>query len=132
MAKFQIQKNFLTKHLTNRFLCTIFYFVKGTKPDDQMETSVGTRGSDSLLHSLSSGLWAPRFSLECPISFSPFLPFGTLGNTAGNGGVFFILIHLHKIDWIYIYLYTNICGLFYLGQPMRDNGLQLCIRTTCN
>ena len=55
-----------------------------------METSVGTRGSDSLLHSLSSGLWAPRFSLECPISFSPFLPFGTLGNTAGDSGVFFI------------------------------------------
>ena len=35
-------------------------------------------------------LWTlvPAPSLECPISFSPFLPFGTLGNTAGNGGVF--------------------------------------------
>ena len=81
--------------MTNRFLCTILYFVKGTKPNDQMETSVGTRGSDSLLHSLSSGLWAPRFSLECPISFSPFLPFGTLGNTAGDGGVFLFIFYIY-------------------------------------
>ncbi len=27
-------------------------------------------------------------SLECPISFSPFLPFGTLENTASDGGIF--------------------------------------------
>ncbi len=51
---------------------------------------VGSRDSDSLLHSLSSGLWAPTLfiGLECPISFSPFLPFGAFGNTAGDGGVF--------------------------------------------
>ena len=29
-----------------------------------------------------------NLGLECPISFSPFLPFGTLETTAGNGGVF--------------------------------------------
>ena len=58
------------------------------------KTSVGTRGSDSLLHSLSSGLWCPHQSLECPISFSPFLPFGTLENTAGNGGVFLLYIDI--------------------------------------
>ena len=92
----------LTKHLTNRFLYTIFSFVKGIKPDDQMETSVGTRGSDSLLHSLSSGLWAPNTSLECPISFSPFLPFGTLGNTAGDGGVFFFTNRYAKSRLIHV------------------------------
>ena len=41
-----------------------------------------------ILSPLDSG--TPEASLECPISFSPFLPFGALGNTAGNGGVFLI------------------------------------------
>ena len=119
--------------MTNRFLCTIFYFVKGIKPDDQMETSVGTRGSDSLLHSLSSGLWFPRFSLECPISFSPFLPFGTLGNTAGDGGVFFISFGvLHKIHWIDVDFYTNICRLLNRFQPPNHNRLQICITGACH
>ena len=34
LYKLLAQKIFLTKHLTNRFLYTIFKFVKGTKPDD--------------------------------------------------------------------------------------------------
>ena len=41
-----------------------------------------------ILSPLDSG--PQNISLECPISFSPFLPFGTLGNTAGDSGVFFI------------------------------------------
>ena len=81
-----------------------------------VKTSVGFRGSDSLLHSLSSGLWAPRLSLECPISFSPFLPFGTLGNTAGNGGVFFVYrTKLHKVDWVHINFNTDVRRLLYTG-----------------
>ena len=36
MDKNIILKFFLTKHLTNRFLYTIFLIVKGAKPDDQM------------------------------------------------------------------------------------------------
>ena len=43
-----------------------------------------------ILSPLDSG--TPAHSLECPISFSPFLPFGTLGNTAGNGGVFLLSV----------------------------------------
>ena len=43
-----------------------------------------------ILSPLDSG--PQNISLECPISFSPFLPFGTLGNTAGDGGVF--LLHI--------------------------------------
>lgn len=35
--KNKIQKIFLTKHLTNRFLYTILRIVKGVKPDDRCE-----------------------------------------------------------------------------------------------
>ena len=65
-------------------------------------------------------LWTldPEPSLECPISFSPFLPFGTLGNTAGNGGVFYFTVVLHKVYWIDIDFYANIGRLTHLGQPM--------------
>ena len=82
-----------------------------------VKTSVGFRGSDSLLHSLSSGLWAPRLSLECPISFSPFLPFGTLGNTAGNGGVFLFT----KLNYIKLIGLTSILTRMFAGCFTRDN-----------
>ena len=38
-------------------------------------------------------LWTlgPKFGLECPISFSPFLPFGAFGNTAGKPAAFFYI-----------------------------------------
>ena len=85
-----------------------------------METSVGTRGSDSLLHSLSSGLWAPKTSLECPISFSPFLPFGTLGNTAGDGGVF-LQIYRFKDGYIKLIGFTSILTRMFAGCFTRDN-----------
>ena len=62
-------------------------------------------------------------SLECPISFSPFLPFGTLGNTAGDGGIFFQYDQLHKVYGIYIDFNTYVGGTFYFIQPMRNNGL---------
>lgn len=58
-------------------------------------------------------------SLECPISFSPFLPFGTLENTAGDGGIFL----LHKVYGIDVYSNTNVGGLLYPGQPFGYNGL---------
>ena len=114
--------------MTNRFLCIIFRFVKGTKPDDQMETSVGTRGSDSLLHSLSSGLWAPKFSLECPISFSPFLPFGTLGNTAGDGGVFFICTTYIKFIGLTSILTRMFTGCFTDASQCDTIGCRFAVR----
>ena len=42
-----------------------------------------------ILSPLDSG---PRTKFRMPISFSPFLPFRAFGNTAGNGGAFFILL----------------------------------------
>ena len=48
----------------------------------------GIQTPSYILSPLDSG--PQKLSLECPISFSPFLPFGAFGNTAGNGGVFFI------------------------------------------
>ena len=39
------------------------------KPRRRGENPMGFRDSDSLLHSLSSGLWAPQDSLECPFLF---------------------------------------------------------------
>ena len=38
-------------------------------------------------------LWTlgPKLGLECPISFSPFLPFGAFGNTGGKPPAFFYL-----------------------------------------
>ena len=79
--------------MTNAFGCIIFRFVKGVKPDDRtLKCSWGPEIPDSLLHSLSSGLWTPT-KFRMPISFSPFLPFRAFGNTAGNGGAFFCLLN---------------------------------------
>ena len=64
-----------------------------------------------ILSPLDSG--PQKTSLECPISFSPFLPFGTLGNTAGDGGVFLFIVYLHKIHWIDVDFNANIHRLFY-------------------
>ena len=37
--------------------------------------------------------FGPRNKFRMAISFSPFLPFGPFGNTAGNGGVFLHIIY---------------------------------------
>ncbi len=84
---------FLTKLLTNRFLYTIFRFVSGGQ--SLMTGCESNRGDQRFrLPPTFSLLWTrgPSISLECPFSFSPFLPSGAPGNTAGNGVVFF-----HKI-----------------------------------
>ncbi len=80
---------FLTKRLDK--LLFVYYISNRQRGNTRRlatKVTMESRGSDSLLHSLSSGLWVPKYILECPISFSPFLPFGAFGNTAGNGGVF--------------------------------------------
>ena len=90
-----------------------------------VKTSVGTRGSDSLLHSLSSGLWYPHHSLECPISFSPFLPFGTLGNTAGNGGVFLFINHNATLYLLRLYANTYGTNLSWCASPNHVRGITI-------
>lgn len=85
-----ILKFFLTKHLTNAYICIIFRFVKGSKADDQVHQHLWGPGIQTPSYILSPLDRGPQnIFLECPISFSPFLPFGAFGNTAGNGGVFF-------------------------------------------
>jgi len=90
--KYKIQNFFLTKGLTNPYLCIIFRFVKGSDSINQMPSICWGPGfSDSLLHSLSSGLWA-QTQFRMPISFSPFLPFkASEKNAAGNSGVFLFM-----------------------------------------
>ena len=50
----------------------------------------GPEFSDSLLHSLSSGLWA-QTELRMPISFSPFLPFRASGESHPRGWLFLFI-----------------------------------------
>ena len=81
---------FLTKHLTKVNICIIFRFVKGSKADDQVRKHLWGPGIQTPSYILSPLDRGPQnIFLECPISFSPFLPFGAFGNTAGNGGIFF-------------------------------------------
>ena len=85
-----ILKFFLTKHLTKVNICIIFRFVKGSKADDQVQKHLWGPGIQTPSYILSPLDRGPQnIFLECPISFSPFLPFGAFGNTAGNGGIFF-------------------------------------------
>ena len=71
-----------------------------------------------ILSPLDSG--PQDFSLECPISFSPFLPFGTLGNTAGDGGVF-LQIYRFKDGYIKLIGFTSILTRMFAGCFTRDN-----------
>ncbi len=71
--------------------CITFRFVKGGNPGDGVKTPMGPRDSDSLLHSLSSGLWTPTFdSLECPFLFLLSFLSGHSETPAGDRRRFFI------------------------------------------
>ena len=88
--KMKILNFFLTNHLTNRCLCIIFRFVKGSNSINQTQNVCWGPGfSDSLLHSLSSGLWAQN-QFRMPISFSPFLPFKASGKYRWKQRYFFV------------------------------------------
>ena len=89
-TKNHIQKLFLTKCLTNKIKCITFRIVKGTKPDDQIRKYLWGPGIQTPSYILSPLDLEPQNKFRMPISFSPFLPFGAFGNTAGNDGVFFI------------------------------------------
>lgn len=88
-----ILKIFLTKILDKYRKMYYISIRQRGKPRRRGENPLGPRDSDSLLHSLSSGLWTPPDSLECPISFSPFLPFGAFGNTGGRPSAFFYILN---------------------------------------
>ena len=92
-----IQKIILTKILDKLNKMYYISIRQRGKPRRRGENPMGFRDSDSLLHSLSSGLWAPQIGLECPISFSPFLPFGAFGNTAGKPAAFFYFLLFSSI-----------------------------------
>ena len=61
------------------------------KPQRRGENPMGFRDSDSLLHSLSSGLWAPQDSLECPFLFLLSFLSGHSETPAENRRRFFII-----------------------------------------
>ena len=63
-------------------------------------------------------------SLECPISFSPFLPFGTLENTAGNGGIFLFLFFYIKFIGLTSIFIRIFAGCFTLANQ--------CVTIGCN
>lgn len=67
-------------------------------------------------------------SLECPISFSPFLPFGTLGNTAGDGGIFFNMTNYIKFMGFTSILTRMLAGRFTLSNQCATMGCNAALR----
>ena len=114
--------------MTNRFLCTIFHFVKGIKPDDQMETSVGTRGSDSLLHSLSSGLWAPRHKFRVSNFFFSFPSFRDTRKYRRLRRCFFIFYNYIKFIGFTSILTRMFAGCFTEDNQRDTTGCKFALR----
>ena len=68
----------------------VLYF--DSSRDENRLTISGPGFSDSLLHSLSSGLWA-QTQFRMAVSFSPFLPFWPSGKSRPQGWLFLFYKH---------------------------------------
>ena len=78
-----------------------------------------------ILSPLDSG--PQHISLECPISFSPFLPFGTLGNTAGDGGIFLFVCYI-KFMGLTSILTRMLAGRLTLSNQRATTGCNAAVR----
>ena len=94
-----IQKIILTKILDKLNKMYYISIRQRGKPRRRGENLLGVQGFR--LPPTFSLLWTldPKsfFGLECPISFSPFLPFGAFGNTAGKPAAFFYFLLFSSI-----------------------------------
>lgn len=68
------------------------------KTDDQIRKYLWGPGIQTPSYILSPLDLEPQNKFRMPISFSPFLPFGAFGNTAGNDGVFLLIVY--GAQWI--------------------------------
>ena len=87
----------------------VLYF--DSSRDENRLTISGPGFSDSLLHSLSSGLWA-QTEFRMPVSFSPFLPFWASGKSHPHGWLFLFYKHAE---------YFPVCRTYKLINRYRDS-----------
>ena len=89
-AKINRPKNFLTIYLTNVFLCIIFRFVKGAKPNDRTPSVRRAQSFQTPSYILSPLDFGPETEFQDAHFFFSFPSFQGIRKHTATGGVFLL------------------------------------------